>query len=137
MLPQVKRYFLRATAGAIVAVATLVAGCGREESPEAQVRTVIAAGEAAAESRDLAGILEHVSPAFQDGNGDGVGDTPHQLMAYADQIWMELPVARFFRSSPVMELLDFLERLAPFSAPDLILRDEKPRFAKPDGTARS
>ena len=58
-------------------------------------------------------------------------------MAYADQIWMELPVARFFRSSPVMELLDFLERLAPFSAPDLILRDEKPRFAKPDGTARS
>ena len=72
-----------------------------------------------------------------DRNADGVGDTPHQLMAYADQIWMELPVARFFRSSPVMELLDFLERLAPFSAPDLILRDEKPRFAKPDGTARS
>ncbi|MBI3886297.1 MAG: chloride channel protein [Opitutae bacterium] len=51
--------------------------------------------------------------------------------------WMELPVARFFRSSPVMELLDFLERLAPFSTPDLILRDEKPRFIKPERTARS
>ncbi len=72
-----------------------------------------------------------------DRNSDGIGDTPHQLLAYADQIWMELPVARFFRCSPVMELLDFLERLAPFSSPDLILRDEKPRFAKPQGTSHS
>lgn len=66
-----------------------------------------------------------------DRNRDGLGDQKHELMAYADQIWMEMPVARFFRSSPVMELLDFLERLAPFSAPDQILVDEKPRFAKP------
>ena len=66
-----------------------------------------------------------------DRNGDGFGDNPHELFAYADQIWMELPVARFFRSSPIMELLDFLERLAPFSTPDLILRDAKPRFIKP------
>lgn len=72
-----------------------------------------------------------------DRNGDGVGDKTHELYAYADQIWMELPIARFFRSSPVMELLDFLERLAPFSTPDLILRDEKPRFVKPERTARS
>jgi hypothetical protein len=36
---------------------------------------------------------------------------------------METPQARFFRDSPVLELLDFLERLAPFSAPDLILSD--------------
>ena len=72
-----------------------------------------------------------------DRNGDGVGDKTHELYAYADQIWMELPIARFFRSSPVMELLDFLERLAPFSTPDLILRDEKPRFIKPERTARS
>lgn len=72
-----------------------------------------------------------------DKNGDGIGDKTHELYAYADQIWMELPVARFFRSSPVMELLDFLERLAPFSNPDLILRDEKPRFIKPERTARS
>jgi nitrous oxidase accessory protein len=28
-------------------------------------------------------------------------------------------------------LLDFLERLAPFSTPELQLRDEKPRFNKP------
>ena len=72
-----------------------------------------------------------------DRDGDGIGDKTHELYAYADQIWMELPVARFFRSSPVMELLDFLERLAPFSTPDLILRDEKPRYVKPERTARS
>jgi nitrous oxidase accessory protein len=45
---------------------------------------------------------------------------------------MEFPAARFFKTSPVLELLDFLERLAPFSSPDLQLRDEKPRLHRPD-----
>lgn len=72
-----------------------------------------------------------------DRNGDGIGDQPHELLAYADQIWMDMPVARFFRNSPVMELLDFLERLAPFSAPDQILRDEQPRFTKPKRTGQA
>lgn len=63
-----------------------------------------------------------------DRNGDGIGDTPYALYFYADRIWMETPQARFFRNSPVLELLDFLERLAPFSAPDLILRDPQPRW---------
>ncbi|MDR2880821.1 MAG: nitrous oxide reductase family maturation protein NosD [Azoarcus sp.] len=66
-----------------------------------------------------------------DANGDGIGDTPHESYAWADQIWMEFPMATFFRASPVLELLNFLERLAPFSWPDLILRDNKPRFDKP------
>ncbi|HNH36649.1 MAG TPA: nitrous oxide reductase family maturation protein NosD [Rhodocyclaceae bacterium] len=66
-----------------------------------------------------------------DRNGDGVGDTPHEQFAFADQIWIEIPAARFFKSSPVMELLDFLERLAPLSTPELQLRDERPLFAKP------
>ncbi|WP_205201408.1 nitrous oxide reductase family maturation protein NosD [Azonexus hydrophilus] len=72
-----------------------------------------------------------------DRNHDGVGDNAHELYAYADQLWMEFPMARFFRSSPVLELLDFLERLAPFSSPDLILRDEKPVFRKPERGALS
>lgn len=62
---------------------------------------------------------------------DGVGDKPHELYAYADRIWMDQPKARFFRNAPVLELLDFLERLAPFSAPDMLLRDPAPRFNKP------
>lgn len=65
-----------------------------------------------------------------DRDGDGFGDRPHELYAYADRIWMETPAARFFRNSPVLELLDFLERLAPFSAPSLILRDPMPRLQR-------
>ncbi len=63
-----------------------------------------------------------------DQDGDGFGDRPYELLAYADRIWMETPAARFFRNTPVLELLDFLERLAPFSAPALILRDTAPRM---------
>ena len=67
-----------------------------------------------------------------DRDGNGIGDTAYELYAYADQIWIELPPARFFKTAPVMELLDFLERLAPFSSPELTLKDDKPRFMKPE-----
>ena len=42
------------------------------------------------------------------------------------------PVAlvMYVLSTPVLELLDFLERLAPFSSPSLILRDTAPRLRK-------
>lgn len=63
-----------------------------------------------------------------DRNHDGIGDFPHEVYAYADRIWIETPETKFFRNSPVMELLDFLERLAPFSTPTLILRDVRPRM---------
>jgi len=62
-----------------------------------------------------------------DRDSDGVGDTPYEIWAYSDRIWMDTPMAKFFRSSPLLELLDFLERLAPFAAPRLILRDAQPR----------
>lgn len=66
-----------------------------------------------------------------DRNNDGVGDTSYEIYAYADRIWMEIPPARFFRNSPALELVDFLERLAPFSSPDMLLRDSSPLFNKP------
>jgi nitrous oxidase accessory protein len=72
-----------------------------------------------------------------DRNGDGIGDTPYELYSYADQLWIETPPAQFFKTSPVLELLNFLERLAPFSSPELQLKDPAPRFAKPERTARS
>ncbi|MEI7431375.1 MAG: NosD domain-containing protein [Betaproteobacteria bacterium] len=71
-----------------------------------------------------------------DRNKDGLGDTPHEDYAYADRIWMELPAARFFKTSPVLELLDFLERLAPFSLPELQARDAHPRIEKPHFAAK-
>ena len=61
---------------------------------------------------------------------DGFGDQPYQLFLYSDRIWLDRPMARFFRGSPVMEALDFLERLSSFSEPELILQDPKPRLLK-------
>jgi nitrous oxidase accessory protein len=63
-----------------------------------------------------------------DRNGDGFGDTPHEVFLFADRIWMETPMATFFRNSPVLEMLDFLERLAPFSTPHRVLQDPRPRM---------
>jgi nitrous oxidase accessory protein len=34
----------------------------------------------------------------------------------------------------VLEVIDFLDRLAPFSEPTLILRDAAPRFERPQGS---
>ncbi|MCB2101541.1 MAG: nitrous oxide reductase family maturation protein NosD [Rhodobacterales bacterium] len=63
-----------------------------------------------------------------DRDGDGVGDTPHEMRVYADRIWMDVPHASFFRAAPSLTLIDFLERLAPFSEPILLLRDDKPKM---------
>jgi len=61
-----------------------------------------------------------------DHDADGKGDTPHELYAYADRLWQDEPYAQFFKGSPLLEVLDFLERLAPFSAPTMLVRDESP-----------
>lgn len=63
-----------------------------------------------------------------DHNHDQIGDTPHEVMLYADRIWMETPQATFFRNTPAFELLDFLERLAPFSTPHRVLQDLRPQM---------
>ncbi|MBC8519528.1 MAG: nitrous oxide reductase family maturation protein NosD [Gammaproteobacteria bacterium] len=67
-----------------------------------------------------------------DQNSDGTGDTPYELYAYADRLWMDRPDARFFMGTPLLASLDFLEQLAPFSEPTLLLRDEKPLLASLD-----
>lgn len=63
-----------------------------------------------------------------DRDQDQVGDTPYELYAYADRIWMDVPNAQFFKGSPMLEVLDFLERLAPFTQPDMLLRDPLPKM---------
>ena len=80
MLPQVRGLFR--LVAAILAAAGVLGGCGPGGTPDAQVRGVIAAGEAAAERRDLAGILEHVSPAFRDRDGGDRDDLRQYLRGY-------------------------------------------------------
>ncbi len=63
-------------------------------------------------------------------DGDGIGDTPHEIYAYADRIWRDSPYSQFFKGSPLLETLDFLERLVPFSDPQLLIRDKTPKMRK-------
>jgi hypothetical protein len=63
-------------------VALLAAGCGKPEAPEVAVRAVVAAGEEAAEERDLSGLMDLVSPAFADEQGGGREDLKTYLRAY-------------------------------------------------------
>ena len=82
MLPQACGYFRRATVALALGAALAVAGCGDQQTPDARVRAVIAAGEAAAEARDLSGILEHVAPAFRDAQGGGREELKQYLRGY-------------------------------------------------------
>ncbi|MEW5964244.1 MAG: nitrous oxide reductase family maturation protein NosD [Pseudomonadota bacterium] len=63
-------------------------------------------------------------------DSDGIGDRPHILRSYADRLWMDVPAAAFFKGSPVLTVLDFIERLAPFTEPLLLLEDKRPRMRR-------
>jgi nitrous oxidase accessory protein len=62
-----------------------------------------------------------------DRDGDNIGDTPHRVYQYADQLWVYNPNVKFFYGSPVISLLNFLAKLAPFTKPIFLLEDEKPK----------
>jgi nitrous oxidase accessory protein len=65
-----------------------------------------------------------------DRNKDGIGDTPYQLYSYADQLLTDLPFTKFFKGTPLLELLTFLDQLAPFNQPVLLLEDKRPLLKK-------
>ena len=89
--------------------------------------TIAVSHPASARSNDWSGNLWDDYEGF-DRDGDGFGDTPHIIKLYADRIWMDRPVTQFFRGTPIMGMIDFMERLAPFSEPGVILTDERPRL---------
>ena len=61
-----------------------------------------------------------------DRDGDNVGDTSHKVYQYADQLWVYNEDVKFFYGSPVISLLNFLAKLAPFTKPLFIMEDKKP-----------
>lgn len=63
-----------------------------------------------------------------DNNGDNIGDTPHKVYQYADQLWVYNSDVKFFYGSPVITLLNFLAKLAPFSEPIFLMEDLKPKL---------
>ncbi len=63
-----------------------------------------------------------------DKNEDNVGDVPYSLYSYSEHLWAFNKNVKFFYGAPILEVLDFLERLAPFSKPKFVLRDKKPLY---------
>ena len=63
-----------------------------------------------------------------DDNKDGIGDKPYDVYLYSERVWVDRPKLKFFRGSPVMEMLDISYRLAPFSKPSLQYSDPRPKL---------
>jgi len=63
-----------------------------------------------------------------DRDGDNIGDTPYRLYTYVEHLWDFNKNVKFFYGAPILVILDFLERLASFSEPKFVLKDEKPMF---------
>lgn len=63
-----------------------------------------------------------------DRNKDNIGDTPHKVYQYADQLWAYNSNIKFFYGSPIISLLNFLAKLAPFSEPVFLMEDKKPKL---------
>lgn len=67
-----------------------------------------------------------------DKDRDNIGDTPYRIYLYTDQLWLFKSSLKFFYATPVLSLVEFLARLAPFSEPLLLLEDPKPLMAPAD-----
>lgn len=63
-----------------------------------------------------------------DRNNDGIGDDPHRVFLYSERLWANNPKLKFFRGSPVMEMLDISLRLAPFNEPKVQYSDPTPQI---------
>jgi hypothetical protein len=60
----------------------LLAGCADDASPEQQVRGVIESMERAAEARDVGDLMEHVSTAYRDAQGQDRAETSRYARGY-------------------------------------------------------
>ena len=72
----------RCTCHAVVGACLLIAACGGEESPETQVRAVIERGEAAAEARDVSGLMALVADDYHDDSGRDRGELRQYVHGY-------------------------------------------------------
>ena len=61
-----------------------------------------------------------------DKDGDNIGDTTHKVYQYADQLWHYNHKIKFFYASPIMSLMNFLTKIAPFIEPNMLFEDKKP-----------
>jgi len=90
MLPQpLETFLLRSPSPAfpvcivvLVVLATIIAGCGESQTPDAKVRAVVEQGEQAAEARDLSAIMDLVAPSYRDEQGGGRDELKQYVRGY-------------------------------------------------------
>lgn len=56
--------------------------CGGDDSPEAQVRAVIAEAQRAAEDRDASALFDLIAPGYHDGRGNGAEEIRRYVRGY-------------------------------------------------------
>ena len=61
-----------------------------------------------------------------DRNKDEIGDSPHEVKVYLDQLWNDNKWVRFYFASPIVSILKFLSKMAPLTEPRLLMKDKKP-----------
>ena len=68
-----------------------------------------------------------------DRDKDGIGDIPFEQRMFADRLWQHKHPVKIFYASPVLELLNMLWKIMPFSEPELVAKDNEPRVLLPGG----
>jgi nitrous oxidase accessory protein len=71
--------------------------------------------------------------AGYDLDGDGAGDIPYELRSLSSQLQSDVPALAFFRGTPALALVEAIGRMVPVFAPRLLVVDERPRMAPPNG----
>ncbi len=61
-------------------------------------------------------------------NKDNIGDSSYKKYLYIDQIWVKNPEVKFFYGSPILSILNFILKMAPFVEPIFLIEDKKPIF---------
>ena len=59
---------------------------------------------------------------------DNIGDSSYKKYLYIDQIWVKNPEVKFFYGSPILSILNFILKMAPFVEPIFLIEDKKPIF---------
>lgn len=71
-----------ASLAALLVFGALLGGCGEPDSPEAQVRAVVAEAKAAAEARDASRLFELIAPDYRDPRGFGADEIKRYLRGW-------------------------------------------------------
>lgn len=79
---QAYKVSMRTGSTRLIFIALAVAGCGRPDTPEAQVRAVIEQMERSVEARDVGDLMAHVSSQYRDESGQGADEASRYARGY-------------------------------------------------------